>query len=246
MIIKALQIPHHGRMVNGNLYLPDTDGVYPLIIMGHGYNGNKLDFDLSAKYFCEHKTASFLFDFCGGSTRDESALKTTDMTLFTEKEDVNAILDAAIGWENVDKDNIYLFGASQGGLVAALTANERVNDLKGLILLFPALCIPDNWNERYKKEEDIPEETELWGMSLGRNFFMTLRNFNVFEHMAGFDKKVLIMHGDKDDIVLIDYSKKAEKIYKNVRLEVFAGEGHGFTPEGNKRMTEMALDFMQS
>lgn len=245
MIIKALQIPHHGRILHGNFYLPKAEGKFPLIIMGHGYNGNKMDFDLSAKFFAEHNIASFLYDFCGGSIRDESSMKTTEMTIFTEKEDLNAVLDASLGWENVDLQNIFLFGASQGGLVSALTAEERRDGLRGLILLFPALCIADDWNKRFETQEEIPEEEELWGMKLGKGFFMSLRGYDVFEHIGKFDKRVLMMHGDQDSIVPLDYSRRAQRVYSYAQLEVFPGEGHGFTPDGNNKMTELALEFMQ-
>ena len=245
MIIKSLQIPHHGRAVNGNLYLPKEEGRFPLIIMGHGYNGSKMDFDVSAKFLAEHHIASFLYDFCGGSTRDESSMKTTEMTIFTEKEDLNAVLDASLNWENIDPQNIFLFGASQGGLVSALTADERMDSLRGLILLFPALCIADDWNKRFKTEEEVPEEEELWGMKLGKVFFMSLRGYDVLKHLGKFDKKVLIMHGDQDSIVPLDYSKRAQRAYSDAQLEVFRGEGHGFTPEGDQKMIEMILKFIQ-
>jgi len=166
------------------------------------------------------------------------------MTIFTEKQDLISIIDEVLTWDCVDNDNIFLFGGSMGGLVSALTAEERQQDIKGLILLYPALCIADNWNKTYKNTEDIPEVTEFWGMQLGHQFFETLRYFKVFDVIGGFDKNVLLMHGTKDEIVPIDYSLQAVEHYHNAKLESFANEGHGFTDEGNRRMEAMTLFFI--
>lgn len=81
---RELTIAHHGRDVHGYFYEPDTKE-YPLIIMSHGYNGHKSDFDISAEYFANNGIGTVCYTFCGGSVRDESGFHTTEMTLFTGK-----------------------------------------------------------------------------------------------------------------------------------------------------------------
>ena len=63
--------------------------------------------------------------------------------------------------KDVDKKRIVLIGESQGGLVSALAASELKKQVSNLVLIFPAFCIPDNWNERYPRVEDIPEVSEI-------------------------------------------------------------------------------------
>ena len=46
--------------------------------------------------------------------------------------------------------------------------------------------------------------------------------------MKNFDKSVLILHGDKDEIVPISYSEKACNILKNSKLYKIKNGGHGF------------------
>ncbi len=246
MIIKEIKIPHHNRAVNGILYAPKANQKCPIVIFSHGYNGNKSDFDLHARYLVENNIAAFCFDFCGGSTRDESGMPTTDMTLFTEQEDLESVIAAVKCLAVTDKDNIFVFGGSQGGLVTAMTADERSEEIRGMILLYPAFCIPDDWNRRFPKEEDIPEEEELWGMKLGRVFFESIRGYDVFEHVGKYSNHVLVMHGDKDPVVALGYSERIAQTYTNVRLEVFEGEGHGFTSEGDRRVMEMLCDFVKA
>ena len=164
------------------------------------------------------------------------------MTLFTEEEDLTAIVNEVKKWTETDK--IFLFGASQGGMVSALTAENMEEDIQGLILLYPALCILDNWQERFPKEEDIPDCEELWGMMLGRKFFEAIHGRKLWQLIGKYSNNVLIMHGTEDAVVPYAYAEWAEKTYRNARLETFAHEGHGFSEEGNRRMEAMAMYFL--
>ncbi|RAK12740.1 prolyl oligopeptidase family protein [Halanaerobium saccharolyticum] len=167
------------------------------------------------------------------------------MYKYREKEDLGAIIDHFQGRENINTNNIFLFGASQGGLVSALTAEERREDIKGLLLLFPAFCIADNWNQKFPDSEDIPETHEFWGMRLGRNFFETIQGYDVYKNIGKYNKNVQIFVGDQDSIATAASCKKAEKLYSNVELEIFAGEGHGFSEAANRKVAEMTYQFVQ-
>lgn len=67
----------------------------------------------------------FFFDYRGGANNAVSDGKTTDMSIMTEKNDLNAVIDEVKTWSFVDKNKIAVMGYSQGGLVAALTTSER-------------------------------------------------------------------------------------------------------------------------
>ena len=243
---KDLEIACNGRIIRGTSIVPAGINKFPMVIFSHGYNGTSSGFDRIAIHLVENGIGVLLYDFCGGSVLSKSSMCTTDMTIFTEKEDLCAILENVTTWQNVDLDNLYLFGASQGGLVSVLVGQEYEAKIKGMILLFPALCIADDWNEKFAKAEDIPDEVEFWGMKLGKNFFMSLRNFKIFEAIGKFQKKVLVMHGDMDPVVPLSYSEKLVEIYPNAHLEVFAGEGHGFSDSAYEVMCEMTSEFIRS
>ena len=108
MQIQEFKIPHHGRCVDAVFYRPEGAHRFPVILFSHGYNGCKTDFDTSAAYFAENGIGAVCFTFCGGSLRDQSGFPTTKMTLFTEKEDLYAVLDEVKAWECVDSENIFL------------------------------------------------------------------------------------------------------------------------------------------
>lgn len=242
MTITDVIIPHHGRSVHGRLYLPEG-GAFPAVLLSHGYNGCMTDFDRGARYLADNGIAALCYTFCGGSTRDTSGFPTTDMTLFTEREDALALLDFLREHPAVDRERVFLFGGSMGGLVSVLAAAERPRDVRGLALLFPALCIADNWRARFPRKEEIPETVDFWGMTLGREFFASMHELDVFS-LLDYPGPVEIYQGDQDAIVAVEDSRRAAQLYPHAELQVFPGEGHGFTPEGDAEVFRRTAAFI--
>lgn len=242
---EEIRIPNGEKEIFGVLYKPETDGKCPVVILSHGYNGSNADFVGECEYFASMGIAAFAYDFCGGSVNSKSSGESTDMTVFTEKEDLKAVLDYIRTLEIVDPEQIFLFGGSQGGLVTALTAEERAEDVKGLVLYFPAFNIPDDWRNTYPTVEEIPEILEFWGLNLGKEFFVSLHDFETFENIGTFHENVLIIHGDEDAIVPLSYAIKAQETYENAELVILPGEGHGFSEEGGVEARELAGRFIQ-
>jgi pimeloyl-ACP methyl ester carboxylesterase len=112
-------------------------------------------------------------------------------------------------------------------------------------LVYPALCIPDNWNSRYPRIEDIPDTTRLWNVPMGRRFFTEVRDMDVFKQIKRFKNPVLIVQGDKDNIVSMDDSRRAVSIYKDARMHVIPGAGHGFRPNEFEVLTEQIRLFLK-
>ena len=245
IVIEELIIKAEGKEIYGKIYKPKDEGKYPAVILSHGYNGCNADFVTDCKYFARNGYVAYAFDFSGGSTRSKSKGVSTDMTIFTEKEDLLVVFDYIKKLDIVDKEKIFLFGGSQGGLVTALAAEELKSEVKAMMLYYPAFCIPDNWRGNYPTVESIPATVDFWGLKLGGNFFKSIREFYTFDNIGAFDKDVLIIHGDKDEIVPLSYSERAERHYKNAKLVVLPGEGHGFTAGGGKKARELVLEFMK-
>lgn len=241
---REIRICGYGREIYGTVAMPAGNGKVPMVIFSHGYNGTADSFRRYAEYFAERGAGSVRYDFCGGSVYSKSSMATTDMTVFTEKQDLETVFDAVAGWERTDTDRLFLFGESQGGLVSALAADGLGKRLRGLFLLYPALCIEDNWAERFQKEEDIPEKVDFMGMALGKHFFTSLRGLDTFSRIGRFSGPVLIMHGGKDGIVPLSYSERAAGLYPAASLRVFPEEGHGFTEEAEKQAMEISWEML--
>ncbi|MBE5921951.1 MAG: alpha/beta fold hydrolase [Lachnospiraceae bacterium] len=245
VVNEELIIKENGKEIYGKLYMPEEEGTYPAVILSHGYNGSHTDFTTECQYFASHGFIAYAYDFSGGSTRSKSSGETTDMSIFTEKEDLLTVLNYFKNMEKVDKERIYLFGGSQGGLVTTLATEESKESVRGMILYYPALNIPDDWRGNYATEEEIPETVDFWGLKLGKKFFVDMRDFYTFDNIGTFTGDILIIHGDKDAIVPLSISERAVDLYENAELVVLPGEGHGYSPAGAKTARELALEFMQ-
>lgn len=243
---QELTIPAGERSIYGRIWLPVTEETCPAVILSHGYNGCHSDFNSECAYFARNGFIACSFDFCGGSTRSKSSGKSTDMTVFTEKEDLLAVLDYIAAMPCSDSGTIFLMGGSQGGLVTALATEERMEQVRGMVLYFPAFNIPDDWRRNFTKAEDIPETLDFWGLTLGRNFFLSMRDFSAYDCIGSFPKEVLILQGDEDRIVAPAVAGRAAEKYAHAELVILKGEEHGFSPEGAKTAMEKALQMMQS
>lgn len=238
-------VEYDDKKIYGIAYIPKIEGTFPSVIFSHGYNGTHESFDSYGKYLASNGIGAYAYDFCGGSVNSKSSMKTTEMTIASEQDDLRAVIKSVQNWANVDKDNIFLFGESQGGLVTALTAEDYSDTTRGMILLYPAFCVPDDWTSKYGDINAVPEEISFWGMTLGINFVKSVYGFNVKEHIGKYNNNVLILHGDKDPVVSPNYSFEMAKEYENSKVVIFPGEGHGFTEEGSDKVRHMLLKFVK-
>lgn len=243
---KEILCENNGKMIYGIACIPEgKNEELPVVIFSHGYNSSHKALLPFAEYLADKGIISYCYDFCGGSKDSKSQGNSTEMTIFTEQSDLNEVINMVSSWNYVDKDKIFLFGGSQGGLVSAITAVERNKDIFAVMLLFPALCIPDDGRKMFKNIHEIPQEVDCMGMKLGKIFYESIFNYDVYEHIRKLNKNVLIFHGSSDTLVDMTYSQKALQVLQSAELKIFDGEGHGFSNEGNKKVAEMSYEFVK-
>ena len=243
---RSLWIENGDRQIYGVLNRPlQAEGRMPIAIVSHGFNGTH---HFAQDYFsplAEQGWMTYAFDFPCGSVNSRSDSNTMNMSILDEQSDLRAIVNYFRRQPYVDPDRIMLIGESQGGLVSALTAAQMNKEVCRLVLIYPALCIPNNWNSRYPKLEDIPDTTRLWNVSMGRRFFEELRTMDVFRTMKKFQNPVLIIQGDADQVVLMEDSRRAAKIFRNARLHIIPGAGHGFKPKERQEAIEQIIQLIK-
>ncbi len=242
--VSELWIEHEGDRIYGIASTPQVERKKVAIVC-HGFNGTH---HFGRDYFETLNELGYLvytFDFPNGSVHGRSGNDTRKMSIYGEMEAVKSIVRHFRQRPDVDPGHIVLIGESQGGLVSALTAAELGEEIRKLILIYPALCIPDNWNSRYPKVKDIPEVTKLWNVPLGRDFFLELRKMNVYKTITKYKGPVQIVHGSKDPIVPLSYSERAMKEYKDAHLGVIPGAGHGFKPEERRVSNLFVREFLE-
>lgn len=243
---ETLLIKNGERTIFGVLSRPaDGKKKQPVAIVAHGFNGGHA---FGKNYFSTLNSIGYqcyTFDFPCGSTYSQSDPNTMNMSIKDEQSDLQAIVSYFKKQPDVDASRIVLIGESQGGLVSALVAADKPKDVSKLILVFPALCIPDNWNARYPRLEDIPDTTRLWNVPMGRRFFTEIRDLKPYDEIGKYKKPVLIVHGDADPIVPIEYSSRAAEVYKNAKLHTIPNAGHGFKPNELQQSMEWIKEFLK-
>ena len=193
--------------------------------------------------------AAYCFDFCGGSDKSKSGGSTDDMTVFTEVEDLRAVVKTVKSLGYVEPSEVYLLGSSQGGLVSALLADECPDDFAGMILFYPAFNIPEmvskfsgfgnwgdfgdfgNWGDfgDFGNWGDFGDWGDFGGMmSMSEKYINSIKDFDVWSHIGKFPKPVCIIHGTADIIVPISNSEKAVGLYPSATLNKIEGANHGF------------------
>ena len=216
------------KKIYGELYKPRTSDKVPIVIYSHGLGATfKAGIDYGKK-LAEYGIATFTFDFRGGSDKSRSEGNTHEMSFITEMDDLEFIIETVKKWDFVDTNNIILMGSSQGGAISALVSSSH-DDIKGTVLLYPALSIPSAIHNWYSSVEIIPNEIEMNdNITVGPRYFIDIWNMDVYSMIQKDNKKVLIIQGSEDSLVPVEQSKYVNSLYRNSKLQIINGAGHGF------------------
>lgn len=244
VIREKLMLDSDGKQVFGQMHRPEGVKQAPLVIVSHGFNGSYVFGQPYAKELAPLGYAVYCFDFPGGSARSKSEGATTDMSVFSEKADLLRIIDQLSTLDYIDSEHITLIGESQGGMVSALVASELKDRIERLVLVYPALCIKDDWVKMYPDVNEGPDTLDFWGLKLSKTYYRDLYDLDVFKTITKYEGPVIIVHGDHDPVVNVSYSIQAQKEYRNARLEILPGEGHGFSRDGSKKSIAFIREFL--
>ena len=235
-----------GLTIRGAQYLPNNfkeNEKYPAVIVSHGFTGNYMEMAEYCRDFAKMGYVTYSFSFCGGSSlevddRLKSDGKTTDMTILTEVEDLIAVKNYVKSQPFVDTENLILAGFSQGGFVSGLTAAKCGEEIKKLIMIYPALCIPDHARSgclagASYDPQNVPEMIDCGGTVLGKKFHETVAGMDSYVELSAYHGPVFILQGLEDDIVNYSYAIRAKENYaeNQCHLELIQNLGHGFNKE---------------
>lgn len=240
---EELHCTYESKDIFGTLYIPDNGRAkHPTVILSHGYNCIGDDMADMAKMLAKNGVMSYTFDYCGGSTRSRSSGESVDMSIETEQDNLRKVIDMITSLDTADTDNIYLYGESQGGFVAALTGAEMPDRIAGMFLIYPAFCIVDQWLAM--DPATMTEPFNFMGnMTLSKTFYDGVPRYDIYEHIKAFKKPVLIYQGDKDQVVNLSYAKKIDEAFPDSVLTIVEGGGHGFSGKQRKLVLDGVTSF---
>ncbi|MBQ3447850.1 MAG: alpha/beta fold hydrolase [Synergistaceae bacterium] len=234
--------PSTGKTLRGLLYKPETNGErIPIVLCAHelGSNHRRL-WPQYGEALAAEGIAVYTFDFAGGGPKSRvdgqpgslSDGETTEMSVMTEAADLEAVLEAVKGWDFVDPDRIAIIGGSQGGAVSVITAARHAGEIRGLVLLYPALLIRDDLHKKFPNKDACPPVYSYNGwLDVSPIYVRDMWDYDIYADMPKFTKSVLLLHGDKDNIVPMEYITKARETYPDVEFHVIDGGLHGFEGE---------------
>lgn len=231
--------------IYAKMYLPEGEGPFPVVIFSHGFHATHFWLDAYAKELTNSGIAGVTFDFIGGSADSKSDGTVTDMSVLTEVEDLNAVMDSVKSMPWIDANNLFLCGHSFGGLVSTYVAAQRPDELKGLMVWEPSYQMREDILSLYPIGSEIPDEIYT-PVHVGRVFIEDLQNFDIFEGMGNYDKEVLLLQGElsKTNELQEEYFNKAAEIFPNMQWEIVDGATHAFSGKAGERAMEKCLNYL--
>ena len=226
-----------GLTIKGTVFLPKGKPDCPIAVISHGFMANQMFSQIHAQNLAKMGYAAFCFDFCGGTLVGSSDGDSTDMSVLTEVEDLKAVIEFAKSQSYTDENELILLGCSQGGFVSAIVSAEMKEEVDALILLYPALCIPDDARSgemMFAKfdPQNVPETFWCGPMKLGRRYVTDVIDMDPYEIIHQYTGKVLIIHGNQDKTVDISYALRAVETYSqagaDVEMKIIDKGGHMF------------------
>ena len=239
----------HGKL-SAVLQTPDGQAKFPLVILCHGFTGQKESPLLKplADELAARGIASIRFDFNGHGQSDGDF---QDMTIVNEISDAKKVYDYARSLPNVT--DIAIAGHSQGGVVASMLAGDLgVDKIKAVVLLAPASVLRDDairgnlFGVRYdplNPPEFVELKTAYGNYKVGREYILTAQTLPIYETAAKFTGDALMIHGTGDITVPYTCSLIYKKFYGCGEVELLDRVDHGFSGEQN-RVATFAADWL--
>ena len=244
--VQKLLIQAGEHTLYGELLLPKGKaGPLPTVICCPGF-GTSYQFCQKTIGMCLAMSgfAAFCFDFYGGCKGSKSGGTMQEMSIFTERDDLSAVIEHIKTLDVVDQESLFLLGESQGGCVVGITAPSHRNDVRAMVQYYPAFCIPDDARKQFASVSEIPETYKVFNQKIGRGYAEKLLDFDVWQENAPYDRPVLIIHGDADRVVDVSYGRRAAEVYADAQLVCLPGEDHSFSGKGKLQAAKLAFDFI--
>ena len=213
-----IHVEHDDINLFGKALIPQgSESKYPLVIYAHGAESSYNSDYTTLKSLAMSGIATYSFDFYGWSKRTtgpkagdwfKGAPRGVDdayeKQVLEQVKDLNAVIEKCKTFDFVDVNNIYLLGSSMGGATAATCAVTHSDDIRAMILQYPAI--------------NLNLDAMVDGADLDVNKYT---------------RDVLILQGNKDVIVPLSMSESLLTHYNKLRSDhaqmiIYDGEPHVF------------------
>lgn len=226
--MKEIFIEDDGIRLHMKLDMPKQKTKCPLVIVIPGFTGHMEERHIVgvAEAITDAGFASLRAEMYG---HGKSGGRFEDHTLFKWISNAMAVIDYAKSLDFVT--DLYVCGHSQGGLLTILVAGMRPHEIRAILPLAPALVIPDGARKGalLGMEFDpmrVPQTIVCGERTINGNYVCTAQMIFAEAAMERYHGPVLLVHGDADEAVPVQYSIDAAKKYEHSELVVIPGDTH--------------------
>jgi dipeptidyl aminopeptidase/acylaminoacyl peptidase len=249
--MKKQQISFKSDNLNlyGEIHFPETiDKSKPVLCLCHGipavtYNPEEQGYAVLAEKFCSNGFITFIFNFRGAGPSQGN------LDLLGWTHDLQAAIDLLYSLDEVNKSKLVLIGSSGGAAVSVFIAarDSRVSSVV-------TLACPANFDFLSQNQaEQLIAHFRSIGAIRDKNFPPSinrwLESFNTVSPLRDIPKisprPLLLIHGDKDDIVPVEHAYQLYKQAKEPKeLIIIPGAGHRLRLE--EKAVGTVLDWLKS
>ena len=232
---QEIHVEHDGINLYGKVLVPkgESGEKYPTVIYAHGAESDyKADYT-TLQSLAKSGIACYTFDFYGWTSRSTGPKGTKwfkgaprgvddayEKQVLEQVKDLNAVIEKVKTFDFVDTDNIFLLGSSMGGATVATAAVTHSDDIRGIILQYPAI-------------------------NLNPNATAPGAAYDVNQYT----RNVLLLQGTTDKIVPLSMSENLYAHYnqyaKHCVMRVYEGQPHVFTGKYKVIAARAVYEFIQ-
>jgi putative redox protein len=239
----------YGETLAGTLHLPDKSSDHG-IVLGHCFTCTRHT-SILRRIAKDLSNAGFIvlrFDFSGNGQSQGEFTESTYSKQVTEMETAVDVI-ASHG-----ATRIGMAGHSMGGSISFLTAAQNDN-VKAVCTIGSRITGLKVTGFLSRTQREILEKTgEVTFTSRGRflkitdEFFTDGDRCDLPQLLQSFDKPLLMVHGDQDEIIPVREAHKAREMSNGVaRLEVIAGADHMFSREEDRQaVSQLVVDWFNN
>ena len=239
----------YGETLAGTLHLPDNSSDRG-IVLGHCFTCTRHTSILRriAKDLCNAGFIVLRFDFSGNGQSQGEFTESTYSKQVTEMETAVDVI-ASHG-----ATRIGMAGHSMGGSISFLTAAQNDN-VKAVCTVGSRISGLKVTGFLSRTQREILEKTgEVTFTSRGRflkitdEFFTDTDRFDLPQLLQSFDKPLLMVHGDQDEIIPVREAYKAREMSNGgARVEVISGADHMFSREEDRQaVSQLVADWFKN
>jgi len=229
-----------GLNLVGDFYGADTGKG---IVLAHGFTGDRHEwgrFDRIAEALNEANYGVLTFDFSGCGESDDDSISSEGQI-----DDLGCAIQYA---RDRGFRRLGLFGHSFGGLISL----RNYADVETMVLTAPVTDRKRNYGEEKFSREQTDElrkkgylvKTSDRGARrvfvISKDYVKERETLNQDSLLSPIKCPILIIHGDIDETVPVEWSKSAvRKLPEGSKLEIISGAGHDFV--GSERVIEETI-----